>query len=101
MQKIGYDQFKIYRFEDLFYNKDKTNSFMDMLNQMTDFDNNYNYEYKPNLMSNKVHSNKKKKSIPEWVNWDNNKAQILNQHCKRWMEKYNYGNEKEWNKKIS
>ncbi|WP_204701535.1 sulfotransferase [Halanaerobacter jeridensis] len=98
----GADNFKVYRFEDLFNPETRDDYFTDMLQFSSTFQDGYTKEvnYQPELMDQKVHSNAKKKKFPKWLEWSPKRAQILQKHCGKWMDKFDYGTEKEWQDKL-
>ena len=99
----GHDDFKVYRFEDLFDPQEREQYFTDMLKFSSTFEDGLNKEvtYQPQLMDQKVHSNAKKKKFPKWPEWSQAKAKILDKHCGHWMDKFDYGAEIEWQAKLN
>lgn len=90
--------FKIFRFEDLFSEKTRDQSFKEMLHFAASHSNSFQREinYRSELMNRKVHSNSNKKKIVHWHDWESSKAVLLEKHCRSWMDRFDYGLEKEW-----
>ena len=104
LEQNNIDNYRIYRFEDLFKSETRAETFFDMLSFITSFgDKSYDFQFKPELLDDKVNSDTKhqqnqKNIIKNWQHWGKKKVKILDRHCHYWMERFNYGNEKEWNK---
>ena len=96
------ENFKVYRFEDLFNPATRDRYFSEMLEFSSAFADGFNREfnYQADLMEQKVHSNAKKKKFPKWREWSTKRAQILQEHCGAWMERFDYGGEEEWQEKL-
>jgi hypothetical protein len=90
--------FKIIKFEDLFYSKHRKDYFEEMLYFATGVNHSkkYNYKFDEKKLEKKVHSRSKMGLLKHWKSWDKEKARIIQKHCKRWFEEYNYGKEVEW-----
>lgn len=95
------DTVKVIRFEDLFHEKTRDETFTQMLQFITTFPNGFkaNWQYKPALLSKKVHSTAKGK-FPEWTKWSDDRVKQVYRHCRGLMEQFNYGIEPEWQDKI-
>lgn len=101
LEKVN--DYKIYRYEDLFINKGtRDKEFNNLLKYISSLNNGFkiNYTYKPELLDKKVHSTSKKSKLSKWTEWDNENAKILQKHCGKIMKKFNYGNEPEWKEKL-
>jgi hypothetical protein len=90
--------FKVFRFEDLFHNKNRKGYFDEMLHFATNINHSQNYKYslEENMLDNKVHSRSKKGLLGHWKTWGEDKIKIIQKHCKRWFDEYNYGKEPNW-----
>jgi hypothetical protein len=90
--------FKVFRFEDLFHDKNRKAYFDEMLHFATNVNHsqNYNYSLEENMLDNKVHSRSKKGLLGHWKTWSEDKIKIIQKHCKRWFDEYNYGKEPNW-----
>ncbi|MFP4461526.1 MAG: sulfotransferase [Thermotogota bacterium] len=97
----GKENFKIFRFEDLFQAPNKVSEFQRMLDFATDFcHRKYHYELKEEMIEKKVHARAKKGKLPHWREWEPNLSKIITEHCGRWFREYDYGKEKEWREKL-
>jgi len=98
---VGKDNFRIFRFEDLFQASDRVCEFKNMLDFATNFEHQqYPYRLKEEMIEKKVHSRSKKGKLPHWREWEPGLAQIIVEHCSRWFREYDYGNESEWLSKL-
>jgi len=95
------ENFRVFRFEDLFKSQDKVSEFKSMLDFATDFGNRkYHYKLKEEMIEKKVHSGAKRGKLPHWCEWEPKLAQTITEHCSRWFREYDYGKEKEWRGKL-
>lgn len=96
------DFVKVFRFEDLFDEKTRDEYFPQMLQFITNFPNGYRAKwiYKPELVSQKIHATSGGK-LPIWTEWSDEYIKLLDKHCRDLMERFNYGKELEWRKKIN
>jgi len=98
---IGKENFKIYRYEDIFLSPYKSFHFKDLLNFATDFnDGQIKSNFFPALLNKRVDSKTSSAESLEWEKWDKPKAKILYKHCKHWMTEFEYGQELLWKEKI-
>ena len=97
------ENFTVYRHEDLFSIDKRDNTFVNMLNFASKFEDGFSkkIDYKKRLMDNKIHSNSQNNNIPHWKNWDKERVRILYKHCRTWMKLFGYGEEEKWQQKIS
>ena len=97
----GKDNFRIFRFEDLFQSSDRVSEFKSMLDFATNFENHqYQYHLKEEMIKKKVHSRSKKGKLPDWNEWEPRLAQTIMEHCSRWFLEYGYGKEQQWLMKL-
>ncbi len=97
----GKDNFRVFKFEDLFQSKDKVSEFKNMLDFVTDFgDRKYHYKLKEEMIEKKVHSGAKRGKLPHWREWEPTLAKSIMDHCAKWFREYDYGDEKEWRDKL-
>ena len=94
----GKSNFRIYKHEELFNNKEV---FFDMLKFASQFDDGFktSFSYKEKFMK-KVHSNADKRSFEAWEEWDSDMIEVFLTHCSKWMDEFNFGGEKAWEKKL-
>lgn len=99
----GRKNFKVYRYEDLFITADKEKKFLEFLDFSSRFDDGFyrNYTFKPELLNKKLNSSADRYKISHWKNWDEKMANIMQKHCGKLMQRFGYGNETEWTKKLS
>lgn len=97
----GKENFKIYRFEDLFLSDKKEEYFKDMLEFISTYKDGEKEKviFKKELLKEKKHSNACK--YTSWRKWSPKKAKILQEHCGELMKKFGYGEEEEWLKLIN
>jgi hypothetical protein len=98
----GLENFRVYRFEDLFNNENKDEYFVSMLKFASSFDDGFykKYEYKSELLKKPKHSQKKNKNYFPWRLWRFPRVQMLLKHCSIYMEKFGYGSEDLWQQKL-
>lgn len=96
------DAAKIFRFEDLFDEKRRNKAFPQLLKFVTSFPNGFRAKwlFKPDLLSQKVHSTSGKK-FPKWTGWSNEQAKQLDRHCGALMQRFNYDQEPDWREKLN
>ncbi|MFI3283789.1 MAG: hypothetical protein R3Y57_01765 [Erysipelotrichaceae bacterium] len=93
------ENFKIYKYEDLFISKDKAHNFESMLNFATDFKSGkVACDFKSEMIDNKIDS-KQKKEV-SWHDWTSEQVLIMEKHCGNIMRTFGYGEEDVWRKKI-
>lgn len=92
----GKDNFKIYKFEDLFASEKKEEYFRDMLEFISTYKDGKQekIKLKKELLKEKKHSNADK--YTSWKKWSPDKAKILQKHCGELMKRFGYGDEQEW-----
>ncbi len=94
------DNFRTFRYEDIFLNDDKVEEFEKMLQFATDFDSGQlQYKNAPDLLNKKVDS-KQEKARANWESWSDEQAKILQKHCGFLMHEFGYGKEGAWKKKL-
>jgi hypothetical protein len=95
------DAAKVFRYEDLFGEQTRDDTFTQMLKFMTRFPSGFvaKWTYKPELLRQKVHSTSERK-FPKWTEWSSEKAKLLDRHGRVLMDQFDYGKEPEWLEKI-
>ncbi|MFW6366131.1 MAG: sulfotransferase [Spirochaetota bacterium] len=95
------DNFRVYRFEDLFGGEQRDEYFTSMLDFVSTFPDGYTvpYEFKPELLKKPKHSQKKSKGYFPWRMWRYPRVQMLLRHCRHYMEMFGYGTEPAWQEK--
>lgn len=101
-QMEGRANFRLYRFEDLFDTSKRDALFQDMLAFSTDVQAPFDlrWQFDPQLLEQKVHSNAGKDKLPRWQDWTPQQARTLQEHCGQWMQRFGYGQEEQWQAKI-
>lgn len=96
------ENFRVYRFEDLFSSEKKDEYFCSMLEFASTFDDGFSrsYSYRPDILKKPKHSQKDKKSYFPWRMWRFPRVQMLLKHCRQYMEDFGYGSEPVWQKKV-
>lgn len=91
----------IFKYEDLFNEGGNYKTFTKLLKFITDFPNGFKakWDFKPHLLRQKVNS-ANRKIFPEWTEWSAEHIKVLDEHCRPLMERFNYGNEPEWQKAL-
>jgi len=94
--------FRVYRFEDLFYGKNRDNTFREMLEFVTQFPNGLcaKWRFDPDILSRKVHS-RAAGAFPRWTDWGKEYVSQLHNHCGELMSEFQYGEEPEWKEKLT
>ena len=83
------------RFEDLFSEFNPGSTYQEILDFIGLTDNKTTEGY----FQQTINASKNRR-IPEWTQWSNSQCRIIDHLCREGMEKYGYGNEPEWIKKI-
>ncbi len=96
----GDDNCKVVRFEDIFVNEDKLANLEELVKFVTNFtDKKFNYHIEDGIFSSKVNKSRKL-VLPQWTQWDKDKAKTLQNICGHLMDKFNYGKEAQWQELI-
>ncbi len=100
MQKVP--DCRIFRYEDLFNKKERDHYFNEMLEYATVFNDGFraDYNYMPELLSVKIHAAASKRRLSKWENWNDTLVKIMDYHCGDLMQRFNYGNEPQWQEKL-
>ncbi|MFI3176514.1 MAG: hypothetical protein R3Y67_03355 [Eubacteriales bacterium] len=94
----GKENFRVFRYEDLFLGEDKVEHFGGLLEFATEFqDGSIPHQYCPETISNKVDS---KKNSSTWESWTPEQVKIMHRHCGALMQEYGYGQENMWQDKL-
>jgi len=98
----GRKNFRVFKYEELFKSSTREKNFREMLDFAITFnhDKQYDFRIKEQTLDKKVHSGSKKGQLPHWRDWSNEMAGIVEEHCGQWMEKFGYGQEEEWQRKL-
>lgn len=87
---------RVFRFEDIFYARNRRDVFTDLLEFITHFnDKSFSYTVDEQILSTRIHESVDK-SFPRWPQWDEARAQTLERHCGELMRRFSYGEEPEW-----
>ena len=100
MKKVP--EYKIYRYEDLFSNKDRDQYVVDLLEYSCSFNDGFTreYNYQPELLDVKIHAAASKRQLPSWPKWSSNQVEIIDRHCGDLMKQFGYGGEDHWQAKV-
>lgn len=92
------DNVKIFRYEDLFDRTSGDSHFKEMLEYASQFNDGFrrSYEYKPELLNNKIHAAASKRLLPKWNDWNNSLVESMDCHCGDIMRRFGYGDEPRW-----
>lgn len=94
------ENFRVFKYEDIFLSENKTEKFREMLDFATEFsDGKHSCDFKAELIDKKVDS-KQSKAV-SWKNWTNEQVRAMEEHCGVIMTSYGYGTEDEWVQKIN
>lgn len=92
------ENFKVFRYEDIFLSDHKVENFKDMLSFATDFKSGQvKCNYLEGIIDRKVDS---KQSHSSWEEWTPEQAKLMMKHCGNIMKEYGYGEEVSWKTKI-
>ncbi len=94
------NNFKVFKYEDIFLSENKAQQFNNVLEFATDFE-----EGKLEYTNIHKYLNVKIDSVrideqAKWHNWPKEKAQIMAEHCGKLMKQFGYGNESNWREKL-
>ncbi len=97
---MGKQNFKVFKYEDLFLSEDKDVHFYGLL----DFATNFNSGKAPfkdasKFITKRIDSQQKKEHC-NWENWTTQQAEIMMKHCGKLMQEFGYGDEKLWKEKL-
>jgi hypothetical protein len=92
---------RLYRYEDIFFCKNRLETINDMLDFITRFeDRKYRYEFKESKLDQRLHGSKTN-AFPGWPDWSPEQARALDETCRKLMARFGYGHEQEWQLKLA
>ncbi len=94
--------FKVFRYEDLFDKKVRDDNFIEMLKYASCFDDGFSREfnYRPELLDVKIHAAASKRLVPKWEDWGSHMVEMMDFHCGKLMQEWEYGKEPDWKEKL-
>lgn len=96
----GKENFKVFKYEDIFLTEHKVKNFKSLLDFATDFKSgSVKCNFLPELIDKKIDSKQSRSS--SWENWTDEQVEIMNKHCGKIMKQFGYGNEDLWKNKIA